>query len=197
MSIIVRPASLHDVSQIVPYLKMASGGLSDYLLMDLVPNMSVDELIEMALTDENTPYYYTQFIVAQENDLVIGAAHFYPSERHLLPDLMLSMIPKDKLEAISPYYRSYIPNSMYIHAMATAESHRKSLCILLMGKKIEDIARHQNKKCLSAHVWRDNTVVYKSLTLAEFKEVESFMLPTEAPFVYHSPMVLMKGPDFE
>jgi hypothetical protein len=196
MSITVRPASLSDVSDIVPFLKISSGGMSDFLLMHLIPNMSVDDLIEMALTDENTTYYYPQFIVAEENNRIVGAAHFYSSDRHGLPDLMRSMIPKDKLDRLAPYFSSSVPNSMYIHAMATAESHRRSLCGLLMGKKIETIAKIENKTCLSAHVWRENKLVYTGLQIAGFRAVESFLLPTEPPFIYHSPMVLMKGPEF-
>lgn len=196
MPMIIRPASLDDVSNIVPYVKMASGGLSDFLLANLIPNMSVDDVVEMALTDENTNYYFQNFLVAECEGQIIGATHYYPAEQHSIADLMQSFIAKEKLDIIAPYLNTAVPNSMYVNTMAVAESYRTSLCSLLMGKKVEQIARQQKRKCLSAHVWRENKLVYEGLIIAGFQEVEEFIIEPQPELIYHGPMVLLKGLDF-
>ena len=118
MSIIVRPAREDDIEFIVPFIKMASGGISEFLLTDAVKGVSVDELIEMALTDENTTYYYENILVAEYHQRIIGASNYYPAEQHCLPDIMRSFLSKEKLDIIQPYMNSHVNESMYVHTLA-------------------------------------------------------------------------------
>jgi hypothetical protein len=196
MSIRIRAARIDDIAAIVPFIRQASGGISDFLLRDVVDGMSVNELIEMALTDENTVYHFSQCIVAEQANQLIGVTHFYPSAQHALSDLMLSMISQDKLDIIAPYFSSFVPDSLYVHIMAVAESHRTALGGVLMGKKIDEIARFQQAQCLSAHVWQANDSVFQGLKTLDFKPVQSFTLKPQPEFLYSGAMLLMKGPDF-
>lgn len=196
MSIIIRPARLCDIEVIAPYIQMASGGISEFLLTDLVPGMSVSDLIEMALTDENTTYYYQNFLVAECEKKIVAAGNYYPAEAHGLPDIMRSFIAREKLDVIQPYMRSSIKHSMYVNTLAVAPEYRNTFCGLLLAKGIERIAKERGMRCLSAHVWRDNTLVYNGLKMAGFEKVETIDIIEHPDLPHKGGMVLLKGPDF-
>lgn len=195
MSIRVRPAKVDDIEAIVPFIKMASGGISEFLLTDAVQGVSVDELIEMALTDENTTYHYQNVLVAEYQDQIIAASNYYPAEQHCLPDIMRSFLSKEKLDIIKPYTESRVNFSMYIHTLAVSHDYRHTGCGLILGKKIEQIARTQQKQCLSAHVWCDNTVIYDGLKMAGFKVVEHIPIKEHPDLLHQGGIVLLKGPN--
>ena len=196
MSITIRQARLEDIEAIAPFVQIAGGGIAEYLLTDLIPGLSINETIEMALMDENTTYFYQHFLVAECKQTIIGASNYYPAEQHCLPDIMRSMISKDKLDRIEPYISSKVDHSMYIHTLAVAPAYRYTSCGLALGKKIEQIAKENHYQCLSAHDWRDNKPVYLGLKMAGFKEVQHIPIAEHPDLPYQGGMVLLKGPDF-
>lgn len=196
MNMIVREARLDDIEAIVPFIIMASGGLSDFLLHEQVMGMSVEDLIEMALTDENTTYHFQHMLVAEHHKKIIGASNYYPAHLHGLPDIMRSHISKEKLTLIEPYFNSRVPDSLYVHTLAVAPEYRHTCCGFILGKKLERIAQQQQQKCLSAHVWKDNTLVVQGLKMAGYKRVEDLDIPFHPELQHQGGMVLLKGPDF-
>ena len=196
MSITIRPAKLDDIEAIVPYIQMASGGITEFLLQNLVEGMSVSDLIEIALTDENTTYHYRHILLAEYEGSIIAASNFYPSEHHGVPEILRSYIPKEKLNHIAPYFTSTVDASLYIHTLAVAPEYRHTSCGVILGKAIEDIAKKQKKQCLSAHVWKDNTLVIQGLKMAGFKTAQRINIPYHPNLPHNGGMVLLKGPDF-
>lgn len=194
MSIVIRPAVLSDVAQIIPLIKMASGGLSEFLLDDILEGVPADAFIEMALTDENTTYYYTNVLVADSHGKIVGASNYYPAEEHGLFSLMRSFIDKEKLDILEPYFNSRVENSMYINTLAVIPEYRHTACGLILGKKIEKIAQEQKKRCISAHVWKGNKVLFYAMKMAGFKEVE-YLDISHPSLTYEGGMVLLKGND--
>ena len=135
-------------------------------------------------------------MVAELNDKIIGAANYYPAELHCLPDIMRSHISKEKLDLILSYFNSKLDDSMYIHTLAVDPNYRHTSCAVILGKKIEIIAKQQKKKCLSAHVWQDNTPVLLGLKIAGFKKIQDIHIPYHAELPHKGGMALLKGPDF-
>ena len=196
MNFTIRPARLDDIQQIIPFVRMAAGGISEYLLTDLVEGMSVDDILEMALADENTPYYIENFLVAEKKQHVIAAANFYPAENHHLPDIMKSFLSKDKIDVIKPYLDTRVDDSMYIHTLGVLPAYRLTAVGFKLAKHIEKIARENGTKCLSAHVWRDDKLVYNGLKMAGFEEVDRVYIPQNEYIKHKNGMILLKGPDF-
>lgn len=194
MSIVVRPAILSDVSAMIPLIKMASGGLSEFLLDDIVTDVPADFFIEMALTDENTTYYYPHLMVAESAQTIIGASNYYPAELHGLPDIMRSFITKEKLDILQPYFNSRVEQSLYINTLAILPEYRHTACGLILAKKIEQVAREKNRRCLSAHVWVGHTELHSAMKMAGYEEVEHLDI-THPGLFYEGGMVLLKGPD--
>lgn len=196
MSIIIRPAVLSDINEIIPLIKLASGGLTEFLLNDILVDVSEENFIEMALTDENTTFHYSNIMVAESSRMIIGASNYYPAELHGLPDVMHSFIDQDKLNILQPYFTSHIEGSIYINTLAVLPEHRNTTCGLILGKKIEQIAKTQKKRCLSAHVWKGNKALYYAMKMAGFKEIEHLDI-SHPSLTYDGGMALLKGPDFK
>ncbi len=195
MSITIRNARMDDVTAIVPFIKMASGGISELLLEDMIAGVSADELIEMALLDETAPFYYHNVIVAESDGTLIAAVNFYEAEKHCLPDIMKALISKDKLDLVKAYLQNHIENSMYIHTLAVDSAYRYSSVGLDLCKRVERHAKRKNKRCVSAHVFQANTLVFNGLMCAGFKVVERIPIPKDPKLYYQSDMLLMCGPD--
>lgn len=195
MNIILRPAVLSDINGIIPLIKMASGGLTEFLLDDILVGVPAETFIEMALTDENTTFYYSNIIVAESSRIIIGASNYYPAELHTLPDAMRSFINQDKLNLLQPYFNSRVDDSLYINTLAVLPEYRNTTCGLILGKKIEQIAKNQKKRCLSAHVWRGNKTLYYAMKMAGYKEIEHLDI-SHPSLTYEGGMALLKGPDF-
>ena len=196
MVINIRCARMDDIEAIIPYIKMAAGGISEFLFKNVFEDFSDTELLEIALTDENTSLYYQNFLIVEQDHRMIGASNYYPAEQHGLPDIMKSLIPSEKLDVVKHYLESKVKGSMYIHTLGIEPGLRNRSVALLIGK-IEEIAKQQKKRCLSAHVWRGNKMIYHALKMAGAEIVQHIPIPDHPLFQYQGGMVLMKGPDFK
>ena len=124
MQNVIRMARSEDVPQIVKYVEMASGGISDFFFEELAGEISTADLIEMILKDETTPLYYENFLVAEDNGKLIAASNFYPAKDHRLPEIMRTLIDEEKLKIMEPYLTSSVPGSLYIHTLSVDPGYR-------------------------------------------------------------------------
>lgn len=193
MCIKIRPARLDDIKNIIPLLIKASGGITEFLLEDYAEN--IDDLIEIALLDENTSIFYENIIVAEIDREVKGIANYYPSEHHCVPDVMRALISKTKIDALLPYLTTHVPNSMYIHALAVSSNNDNHFIALCLTKFIEKKARTLEKKCLSAHIWQNNSSIFEALSMSGFIVVENLDIPHHNAFTFNGGMSLLKGPE--
>jgi hypothetical protein len=195
MSIVIRQAHINDVQGIIPFIKQASGGITDFLLKDIIKGMSPDELIEMALLDDSTTFYIDNILVAEKEGEIIAAVNYYQSQEHGIPNVMKALIPDEKLTLITPYLETSVENSMYIHTLAVDTNHCHSALGFDLCRQVGLAAKLKGKSCLSAHVFYGNTYVYDALLTAGFKVVKEIEMP-RSPLLYHQTnMALMQGPD--
>lgn len=196
MKVVIRPATLVDIDAIIPFIQIAAGDVIEFVLTDEHISLTVKELIEIAIFDENTIYHYKNILVAEYNKIIIAASNFYPAEYHGIPEIISSFVSQEKLKIIEPYFKSIIKNSMYIHTLAVAPEYRHMSCGLLLCKEIESIAKNKNMACLSAHVWCDNTLVYNGLKMIGCEIIEHIPIANNPNLFHQGGMYLLKGPDF-
>ena len=192
MTIEYREANSDDTDAIAQLMEIAAGGLSDFLLTDLILGMKPRELIAAALNDENTPFHYSNVIVAEKIQQIIGAVNFYPANDHAVPDIMRSLIPKKRLAIFEPFYASKVPDSFYIHALAVLPEYRLSSIAIDLFKFCREMAITSGHEYMSAHVWADNTSVVNILKTAGFSEVEKIHIKPHKLLPYKKGMVLLK-----
>lgn len=196
MTIEYREARADDSDAIAELMEIAAGGLSDFLLTDLILGMNPRKLIEAALSDENTPFHFSNIIVAEKAGKVIGAVNFYPANQHEIPDIMRSIIPEKRLKVFEPFYNSKVPDSFYIHALAVLPEYRQTSVAIDLFKFCKEMAIASNYEHMSAHVWVDNTSVVNILKAAGFSEVEKIHIKPHRLLPYKKGMVLLKSKKF-
>lgn len=168
MEIKYRMGAPDDAHQIAELLHLSSGGLSDFLLHDILPNCEILDLIALGVTDKSATISYTKTLVAENNGNIQGILNFYPVEEHKIPDIMQAFIPMDRIEHISPLFFPRVPDSLYLHALAVKQYASTSIGRILILKVI-DYAKSLGIKKLSAHVFANNSKVLKVLLRKGFE----------------------------
>lgn len=124
MEIKYRDAQKEDCSKVAEYINLASDGVVDYLFKDIVPGMTVAQILTYNLENENGYDSYKSVIVAEDNLDIIGMIQFYSSVYHRIDEEMRSFFPEERLEQFKEFYESRIDNSLLINAMFVHKDYR-------------------------------------------------------------------------
>lgn len=177
MSINYRMGAPDDAYQIAELLHLASGGISDFLLTDILPNCEILDLIALGVTDKSATISYAKTLVAEKNNQILGLLNFYPVSEHKIPDIMKSFIPMERIEYLSPMFSNLVPDSMYLHALAVKELKASISVATVLILNVIDRARSLGIKKLSAHVWANNDRVLNVLLRKGFEVYDRITFP--------------------
>ncbi|MCH9643837.1 MAG: GNAT family N-acetyltransferase [Gammaproteobacteria bacterium] len=197
MSITYRQANADDADIIAELTVMTAGGISDFMLNDLFPDTTTEEMLKLAILDEDNPMCYNNTLLAVENDKIIGATNYYPASQHLVPEIMRAFIPQERLDHMKNFYETRIDDSLYIHTLAVLPEYRNTPAALDMCHLLEGIAKEKNLKYLSAHVWADNTPVVTALKFAGFQVDRNVEVKRHELLPHDDGMLLMKSPEIQ
>lgn len=152
-----RTAYLTESLDVARFISVAGGGLYEYLFDDLVPFLSTDELLAIAIASDSDPISYRNCQVAvDENGNILGTANAFPAD--LLRNPSYRLLPSDRVAHIGPMLRLQDWGSMFLNALAVGDQCRG--CGI--GSHLLDgaltRAREFGLPRLSLHVWADNFV---------------------------------------
>lgn len=153
-----RTASLTDSLDVARYISMAGGGLYEFLFGDLVPLLSADDLLAIAVASDSDPVSYRNCHAAvdEANGTIVGIANAFPAD--LLRDPGYGFLPSERTEHIRPMLRLQDWGSMFLNALAVSDQCRGRG---IGGRLLEwalTRARVLGLPRLSLHVWADNSV---------------------------------------
>lgn len=169
MTVSFRRGVPDDAYQIAELLHIASGGISEFLLHDILPNCEILDLIALGVTDKSATISFSKTLVAEKNKKVQGILNFYPVSEHKIPEIMLTFIPQDRIEHISALFKNLVDDSLYLHAIAVREiPSGHNIGTVLVLKAIE-YAKTLGITKLSAHVWSHNSKVLRVLLKKGFE----------------------------
>ena len=119
-NISIRSAKKVDAQIITELNLQAGGGVAEFLLTGLIPNVSPKQMMQHQIESDEAPYSYQFVTVAELDNHVVGSAHFYPSEFNHVPDASEeSFIPFDRTNAVlAPMYRHCPKKTIYLHELA-------------------------------------------------------------------------------
>lgn len=178
MTINYRAGVPDDAYQIAELLHVASGGMSDFLLHNVLPNCEILDLIALGVTDKSATISYTNTLVAENKDTILGILNYYPVHEHKIPDIMTSFIPADRIEHLAPFFNNVVPESMYLHALAVKEGRGAMSIGTMLILQVMDIAKKLGLARLSAHVWANNSRVLNVLLRKGFQVYDQILFPT-------------------
>jgi len=170
-----RHAEKADSGKIAELINIASDGVAEYLFHDLIPNMTPVQIMAYNLEKDNYPHSYKSAIVAADKANVIGVALSYPSSYHKITDEMRGFFPNERLEHLSDFYSSQVPDSWYLDTLGVDETYRrKGIGTRLIELTIEK-AKENGYGIISLIVFADNSTalaLYKDLGFRKVKKIK-------------------------
>ena len=192
-NISIRQAVKTDAQIITELNLQAGGGVAEFLLTGLIPNVSPKQMMQHQIESDEAPYSYQFVIVAELDNRVVGSANFYPSEFNHVPDASEeSFIPFDRTNAVlAPMYRHCPKNTIYLHALAVLPEYQGKR----IGKKLLDYVKNiakEKKQAVTLHAWMDNHRAIKLYENEGFKIIERIEIKCQPLLPHDGGMVLMQ-----
>lgn len=192
MNILYRTGRDADCQTLAELIDIASDGVAKFLCHDLVPGLSLVQLISQELAGDNYPHSYKSAIVAEIENEVIGMALSYPSHFHKITDEMRKFFPKERLEHLKHFYSSRVENSWYLDALAVKPKFRRQG----VGSKLIELTKEKAKQngydVLSLIVFADNLPAIALYNLQGFEVVKKVELAGNDLIPHYDGCLLMK-----
>jgi ribosomal protein S18 acetylase RimI-like enzyme len=152
-----RTARRGDSLDIAGLLRVAGGGLYEFLFDDVVPFMTAREFLAAGVAGDEAPISHRNCFLAVGSDdgSVLGLANAFPAA--LLDHDGYPLVPADRQGRIKAMLQLQDRGSMFLNALAVDASCRGSG----VGSRLLGWARARARESgfdrLSLHVWADNT----------------------------------------
>jgi ribosomal protein S18 acetylase RimI-like enzyme len=173
MEIRYRTAVRGDCEALAALESMASHGLVEFLLHDLVPGMTPVQVLARDLEREEGPHSFRNTIVATESGVVVGMALSYASSQQGITDEMRSFIPEERLVPLDGFFSSRVENSWFLDTLAVAESHRRRGIGERLISLTEEKALDSGYRTLSLIVFADNEMALPLYRQRGFEMVQT------------------------
>ena len=192
-NISIRSAKKTDAKIITELNLQAGGGVAEFLLTGLIPNVSPKQMMQHQIESDEAPYSYQFVTVAELDNHVVASAHFYPSEFNHAPDATEeSFIPFDRTNVVlAPMYRHCSKNTIYLHALAVLPEYQGRG----IGKKLLDYVKNisqEKNQAVTLHAWADNHSAIKLYEREGFKIIECIKIQRQPLLPHDGGMVLMQ-----
>lgn len=192
MTIKYRPAEKPDSTKIAELIDIASDGVVEYLFHDLVPKMSPVQIMAYNLEKDNYPHSYKSALVAADGTNVIGMVVSYPASYHKITDEMRSFFPNERLEHLSDFYSSRVPNSWFLDALGVDDTYRRKG----IGRRLVELTKERAKdngyEILSLIVFADNSTALAFYKALGFRVVQEINLEGNEFIPHHDGCLLLK-----
>jgi ribosomal protein S18 acetylase RimI-like enzyme len=187
-----RPAEKDDSSRIAELINIASDGVVEHLLHDLVPEMTPVQIMTYNLEQDNYPHTYRSALVAIDGSDVIGMVLSYPSSYHKITDEMRNFFPKDRLDHLSDFYSSCVLDSWFLDALGVDETYRRRG----VGKRLVELTKERAKEngygILSLIAFADNSAALALYKVLGFYVVQEVNLEGNAFIPHQEGCLLLK-----
>ena len=133
MEISYRNGRKEDCAILAEFINIVSGGVIEYLLHDLVPDMKPVQMVAHNLSVDDSYYSYKNAIVAEYKQNLIGESLSYPSSFHRTTEEMKNFLPQDRLEHFKSFNSARVEDSLLLYAKSNIcfQKFFPPRCILL------------------------------------------------------------------
>jgi len=158
-----------DISVIASLINLAGNGLFEFLLDDLVPHLSAIDFLSYAVSDSDSSFSYSNAILAEKGDEVLGLALCYPGEEFSLPWVARKLIPNKRLEHIQALLDCKLDGTLYLNSLAVAEGVRKMGTGRMLLGCVGELSQYLALDKVTLHVWDKNEAALRIYHEAGFK----------------------------
>ena len=193
MNVIYRAARKEDSYRIAELDYIASGGASEFLFHDLVPNTTPVQIVANGLESDSYPHSYRSAIVAELDNEIIGMSLSYPAKFHCIDDEMRKLFPTERLDHFKAFFSSRVENSYIVDALCVSEDHRNKGIGEALLKKTFEKAQAEGFSIVSLMVFSDNHRAIKFYKDHGFITVRQVELKEHALIPHKGGCLLMKA----
>lgn len=187
-----RFGTAEDTRTIAELINMASGGLFDILLGGLLPGLSVECMLSMAVADTNSPFHFGNALVATCDGKAAGVLIAYPYELFGLPPQLKALLPKKRVAPVAALLESRLPPSLYVNTLAVHQWARgRNIARWLLGTA-EEMALDAGYDCVTLHARAKNKPAIDLYTSFGYKPIGEVSVPCGTDISQQEVMLLMR-----
>lgn len=193
MTFHIRFATADDAPLIAKFIQMAGAGVFEQLLDDVLPRIKAADILPLAVTEEKSPLYFDNAVLAWEGERAIGCMVGYPAVEYGLPPVIRTMVPKRRLVPLRELLESRLDDTFYVNTLAVSEEARGRGIARILLETASGIASERGFSALSLHAWSDYKpamAVYRSFG---FDPVREITVPSSKYLQHKGPIVLMRA----
>ncbi|MDJ0946853.1 MAG: GNAT family N-acetyltransferase [Kiloniellales bacterium] len=176
--IVLRAARPGDAQTVADLMIEAGGGLFEFLLEGVLPEMTPAEVLALAIAGDEDPCSHRNVLVAEAEGRVVAMINAYPVD--LLKADPRDLIPKDRLAHIAALDAVADWGSFFISSMAVAASHRRRGVARRLLARVLAAAERRGFDRVSLQVWADNAAARR------LYESEGFTVAAKAQIAPHT-----------
>ena len=191
---VIRMGCAADTDNLVRYLLMAGEGIFEHLFDDAYPGLTARDALALGVGDETSPYHFENAYLVEAENGAVGCLVAFPSEELGLPEIVYSVLPKERIDPARPLFEQRVPDSFYINTLAVDEAARGRGVGTLLLDFASELARSSGCDSLTLHAWGDNEPALTLYRSHGFQELEKIHLPKTPALAHDAPMLLLKCP---
>ncbi|MBO6678719.1 N-acetyltransferase [Parvibaculum sp.] len=166
----------------------------EHLFDDAYPGLTAKDALALGVGDETSPYHFENAYLVETESGVVGCLIAFPADDLGLPEIVYSILPKDRIDPARPLFERQLPDSFYINTLAVDEAVRGRGVGSLLLDFASELARSSGCDSLTLHAWGDNDAALSLYRAYGFQELERIELPKSAALTHGAPMLLLKCP---
>ena len=175
---VFRGARPGDAQAVAALMVEAGGGLFEFLLEGVLPEMTPADVLALAVAGGDDPSSHRNVLVAEAAGQVVAMINAYPAD--LLKAEARDLVPKERLAHISALDDIADWGSLFISSMAVATGHRRRGIARYLLSRVFAAAERRGFDRVSLQVWADNDAARR------LYENEGFVIQDRALIAPHS-----------
>ena len=152
--IVFRGARPGDAQAVAALMVEAGGGLFEFLLDGVLPEMTPADVLALAVAGGEDPSSHRNVLLAEAEGQVVAMINAYPAD--LLKAEARDLVPKERLAHISALDDIADWGSFFVSSMAVAAGHRRRGIARHLLARVFAAADRRGFDRVSLQVWADN-----------------------------------------
>jgi ribosomal protein S18 acetylase RimI-like enzyme len=193
MDVNLRFGEATDSAVVADYALKAGGGLFEFLLNGVLPLVTAEHLLRLAVVDEDSVLHYSNAVLAELESKPVGMILCYASRHYGIPKILETLVPRARLDQVREFLSSRIDNSFYVNTLIVEDVARGKGVGRLLLSFAAALAQEQGQVSLSLHAWSDNVAALNLYRESGFAVVREISVPLTANDGTSRAMLLMKA----
>jgi ribosomal protein S18 acetylase RimI-like enzyme len=156
MDVSLRFGEATDAAVVADYALRAGSGLFEFLLNGVLPLVTAEHILRLAVVNEGSVLHYSNAVLAELEARPVGMILCYASDHYGIPQILETLVPKARLEKVREFLSSRIENSYYVNTLIVDDAARGRGVGRLLLDFAAALAQEQGRQSLSLHAWSDN-----------------------------------------